>query len=455
MYFAFSHIITIDPFFSLLISASLLCVLGALKSSSALSCRLFMYGAASICALAVLTKGLVAFFLPGLIIFLWVCFFSQWRRLKNLFLLSSGFIFIIIVLPWHILVAMKNPEFFDFYIIQEQFLRYFTPIHRRSQPFWFFLPVFLVGLFPWVIYLPQSLLRIWQRKTLDRSYFSTDIFLLFWIGATLLFFSFSHSKLIPYILPVMIPTSLLIGASFSFAPKVHRFSFFLPAPLLIYSCLAFVISILLCGASSFSNAVSLHLPPDLVLPLKICSLFLWGPVIVYYLLPFIFSKPSSKRQPISLIVGTIPLLIFLSFMARFIPYNTSANLAHFINTSLPNTPIYLYHTYPQDLPVYLNRSTPLPVVEWKGELNFGTQHTVSPWMMTDAFFSSMLTAAISQAKCDPIAPLPLLCVVVKKAAQPEFVRKHPQCALMLYGSMSQTSDQSDYCLMCTEPAYPT
>jgi len=61
-------------------------------------------------------------------------------------------------LPWHIAVQLKNPEFFKFYFIDQQFLRYSTLIAKRYQPDWFFIPILLAGFLPWIIFFFQAVI---------------------------------------------------------------------------------------------------------------------------------------------------------------------------------------------------------------------------------------------------------------------------------------------------------
>src|SRR5262249_20671259 len=114
--------------------------------------------------------------------------------------------FLVMVAPWHVLVSLKNPEFPYFYFIYEHFTRFTTLEHGRFQPWWFFIPILFLGLFPWVYFLPQAIYE--AQKKLSKEVFQ---FLGLWVGFIFLFFSFSHSKLIPYILPVFPPLALLLG----------------------------------------------------------------------------------------------------------------------------------------------------------------------------------------------------------------------------------------------------
>lgn len=172
----------------------------------------FMYGAA---ALAVMTKGLIGIVIPGLIIGSFIILSRNWKILREARLFTGTLLFLAIAAPWHILMAMKHPEFLDFYFIHEHFNRFLSDEHRRTAPWWFFIVVTLIGAIPWIFFIPVQ--SIWQKiKSIatsrdPRLYWDDKLFLLLWIILTLLFFSSSHSKLIPYIFPIFPPFFILIG----------------------------------------------------------------------------------------------------------------------------------------------------------------------------------------------------------------------------------------------------
>jgi hypothetical protein len=117
-------------------------------------------------------------------------------------------LFSLVTVPWFLLVSQANPEFPHFFFIREHFQRYTSTIHKRSQPFWFFLPILLLTMLPWSFFLPGSLGKAWQQRHSDRG---TTLFLLLWPLVIILFFSLSSSKLIPYILPTFPPLALLLA----------------------------------------------------------------------------------------------------------------------------------------------------------------------------------------------------------------------------------------------------
>ncbi|GAB1427419.1 hypothetical protein MASR2M17_08450 [Aminivibrio sp.] len=108
-------------------------------------------------ALAILTKGLIGIVLPGGIIFWYMILTRKWRIPRSALYLPGIILFFALVLPWFVEVCRRNSDFFYFFFVQEHFLRYATKMHGRYEPFWFFIPILLAGLFPWTGLLPGAL----------------------------------------------------------------------------------------------------------------------------------------------------------------------------------------------------------------------------------------------------------------------------------------------------------
>jgi 4-amino-4-deoxy-L-arabinose transferase-like glycosyltransferase len=109
-----------------------------------------------------------------------------------------------VALPWFVLVQWRYPQFFRFFILEQNLGRYLTPaIH--PQPVYYYLPVLLGLALPWSWLWPWALASRRAPRNPDQA------FLLIWAGAILVFFSLSRGKLPPYILPALLPLALLLG----------------------------------------------------------------------------------------------------------------------------------------------------------------------------------------------------------------------------------------------------
>jgi 4-amino-4-deoxy-L-arabinose transferase-like glycosyltransferase len=114
----------------------------------------------------------------------------------------------VIAVPWFVLAAHANPAFLKFFIVREHFLRFLTPIELRSEPWWFFFAVLVIGILPWAPAAIRSLILA-VRHRMPRGEFDVAAVLLSWCAFLFLFFSFSNAKLIPYVLPIVPALALL------------------------------------------------------------------------------------------------------------------------------------------------------------------------------------------------------------------------------------------------------
>src|SRR6266403_3015473 len=106
--------------------------------------------------LAVLAKGPVAIILSGGAVFFWAIFTKRWRDAFRLFHPAAIASFCLTALPWYILCARRNPDFFHIFIIEHNFKRYLTPEFQHLQPLWFYIPILLIAFLPWVATLIWS-----------------------------------------------------------------------------------------------------------------------------------------------------------------------------------------------------------------------------------------------------------------------------------------------------------
>src|SRR6266403_2305848 len=153
----FSHAAATDMPFSGMLTIAMVCaavVLGLTRNENSpvipqtpwLALVLFGF----FLGLAVLAKGPAAIILSGGAIFFWALFTKRWRDASRLLHPAAIASFCLTALPWYILCARRNPDFFRIFIIEHNFRRYLTPEFQHIQPFWYYLPILLIALFPWI-----------------------------------------------------------------------------------------------------------------------------------------------------------------------------------------------------------------------------------------------------------------------------------------------------------------
>jgi 4-amino-4-deoxy-L-arabinose transferase-like glycosyltransferase len=173
--------------------------------------------------LAVLAKGPAAIILSGGAVLLWAAVAKRWRdafRCLHPLVIAS---FCLTALPWYILCARRNPDFFRVFITEHNFKRYLTPEFQHIQPFWFYVPMLLIAFVPWTLALLWSTVHGSRRSWRKSHIRPVALFLLSWALFCLLFFSASKSKLPGYLLPALPAIGLLLARSYvSFCAREEK-----------------------------------------------------------------------------------------------------------------------------------------------------------------------------------------------------------------------------------------
>ncbi|MEO6352622.1 MAG: glycosyltransferase family 39 protein [Burkholderiaceae bacterium] len=170
-------------------------------------------------ALAVLSKGLIGLVLPGAVLVIYSLVANDIGIWKRLHLGKGLLLFFAITTPWFVLVSIRNPEFPQFFFIHEHFQRFTSEVHHRAGRWYYFIPLLLLGIAPWLGILLQSLLDSWCAQS--TSTFKPKRMLLVWAVFIFVFFSVSGSKLPSYILPIFPALALLIAAYWDTAGRKH------------------------------------------------------------------------------------------------------------------------------------------------------------------------------------------------------------------------------------------
>ncbi len=168
-------------------------------------------------ALAVLSKGLIGLVLPGAALVIYSLIANDIGIWKRIHIGKGLLLFFVITTPWFVLVSMRNPEFPQFFFIHEHFQRFTSEVHHRTGAWYYFIPLLVLGILPWLGILLQSLFHSWRAE--DDTTFKPKRMLLVWAGFIFLFFSVSGSKLPSYILPIFPALALLIAAYWETASR--------------------------------------------------------------------------------------------------------------------------------------------------------------------------------------------------------------------------------------------
>jgi len=354
VYVAIGHILTLDMALTFFISASVFAFAIAQQDSGENERRRWMLVAWAAAALAVMTKGLIGIVLPAGAVAAYVLVHRDWRLLRWLYLIQGGLLFLAIVAPWFIAVSLANPEFPRFFFIHEHFERFATREHGRYQPVWYFVPVLLAGVLPWITGLFPALARACARVPETR--FQPRRFLLLWCVVVFAFFSASDSKLGSYILPIFPALALLIGVHLASAGP--RFA-------LAQGLVAALLGIALAAVSLWASA---NLPKALVLletdlPPELYAGYLpWLAAggIVVAAAGIASASLCGRRAAAALTLalgGLAWVQIVLSGHETLAPAFSAYHVVQKIRGDVkPDVPFYVVDTFDHTLPFYLDRT---------------------------------------------------------------------------------------------------
>jgi len=367
MWVILGHLNTLDMGLSFFLAAAVLAFLLAQQQpTGSKSERNWMLVVWTMTALGFLSKGVVAAVLPVLTLLAYTAIereISAWRRLH---IVPGLVVFLILTAPWFIAVSIANPEFPFFFFVHEHLQRFLTDVHERVEPWWFFVPFSIVGALPWVSLAAQSLRTQWQRDATEplQAGFRPRRFLLLWVVVVMAFFSASHSKLVPYILPIM-PALALITADFIGRTNARVIRGHLIGMVMLW---LLALLYLFCGPLPISGKAR----PEIIL-----ALFEWAKVgVTLGLIGTAAAWWLAKHERIRDALVCTSMGTFLGFSALLIgsdavrEVRSGYDLAQQIKPHhAANKPFYSVNDYDQSLPFYLGRT--MTLVSYRGEMDFG------------------------------------------------------------------------------------
>ena len=370
-----AHILTLDSGLTFWMSVGFGALLLAQRAAATpQQRRRWMLIAWPALALAVLSKGLIGIVLPGASLFLYSLLTRDWAVWRRLHLAAGLLLFALVAAPWFIAVSIRNPEFFRFFFIHEHFERFLTNEHHREGAWWYFIPIFAVGILPWLTVIAWTARRMWSEAVADRNGFNWQRFALVWSAFIFVFFSMSSSKLPSYILPIFPPLALVIGTQLETLPG--RTLIWLTLPLVVVTAVC-----MLAVGFGFDALVRTFADPrQPIAPLlaygpwlaAACAVALLGGIAALAWLM------SGRRTAAILAVAFTAQLAALLILTGHDELADSRSAAPILSRVVsqhgplaPDSPFYSVKMYDQTLPWYLGRTvTP---VQHQDELAMGLE----------------------------------------------------------------------------------
>ena len=260
--------------------------------------------------LAVLAKGLPGFIIPFGAMFCVSIFNKTFKQIfKPLYIIPGIILFLLIVLPWHILMFnLHDPLFFNEYIMKHHVNRFFSSsVIDRKEPFYFYIVTLLWGALPYTL----SIISVGIEKLMERAKINfsdmSDSRKFLWfniisLGFTLLFFSASSTKLITYILPLYLFFAYIIGYVWDEYIFENKHTHFINLSVYIMGAIFILASIVACFTKCF-------LPAQLYLDILSAK---WFCITLLFLTGVLSILFAIKKKPLWVFLTYVSLIAIVS-----------------------------------------------------------------------------------------------------------------------------------------------
>ncbi|MBV9439219.1 MAG: glycosyltransferase family 39 protein [Candidatus Eremiobacteraeota bacterium] len=167
-------------------------------------------------AVGTLAKGPVAPVVGVLVIAPWLLWESRAGRIalphRAAFALAAA-LYVAVAAPWFAALALRvGPGAVGELIGHYTIGRYTGVIENQRGPSWYYVPVLILGFFPWIAFVPAALAAALREARAADGAFAR--FALCWAAVPFIFFSFASTKLPNYIALMLPALAILVGLWF-------------------------------------------------------------------------------------------------------------------------------------------------------------------------------------------------------------------------------------------------
>lgn len=167
--------------------------------------------------LATLTKGPVGVLVPLLAVLPYLWLTRRWRDvLRECRPLAGTLVFLAVAAPWYTAMFMLHGSGYADSARGDTITRFLAVIGGHGGTVLFYIPILLLGFFPWSGLLPAALveaLRGSRSAAAQDQPRNLQILCAVWILAVFVFFTLSATRLPHYIAPLFPATALMVAAS--------------------------------------------------------------------------------------------------------------------------------------------------------------------------------------------------------------------------------------------------
>ena len=166
-----------------------------------------------------LVKGPVGIIIPLVGVIPYLTLTRQWSRFwQRGFPLVGVLLVAAVAAPWYVMMFQVHGDAYWAAAQANTTGRFMSPMEGHGGTMLFYLPVLLVGFFPWSAVLPSILYQslkqwkaYWQGQAFPSSERNLECFLSLWVVGLLVFFTLSATRLPHYIYPLFPAVAVLVA----------------------------------------------------------------------------------------------------------------------------------------------------------------------------------------------------------------------------------------------------
>ncbi len=336
-------------------------------------------GAWIVMALTSLTKGLLGFALPLLVVGSYYSLAQGWKELsgrlsrpvrliawlieRNRWLFNwktvpaAAIAGVVYYVPFAISHARMHSEAGIAMVFRENVVRFLSPFDHRGPVYLYFGAIFAL-MAPWCVFLPSALIRAHAKR--DAAEGQGDRFALVYFWATFAFFTLSGSRRSYYLLPILPAAAMLVARLFTeardqlptLARRLMNLGYFL-----LVAVAVFAVVILVPPAA---RPGILRSYPPLPAPIVFVSFWLLAMAgIVYALRDF---RPFKIALSTALVAYLAWVYLFVFAMPGVERYRGEQPFAQAVRARLKDnlTGLAMYRVWGPGLVFYLSPERPIP-----------------------------------------------------------------------------------------------
>ena len=249
--------------------------------------------------LAVLMKGPIGILLPGLVLTVFLFVTGDMPKVCGKCHPVLGIILASVIGGWWYVAEylIHGQVFVDRVIGYYTVNRFTGVVETHTGPFYFYIPVILLGFLPWTAFMFEGLVNLWQNRKIKE-----NLFILLWLVIGFIFFSAANTKLPGYIMSLYPYLALVVGYLIAAKNKIDN----------SFIVLAFISLLLIFLVFPLTNTALLKEYAGLGLGFVPMVLVMGVGGMLSTLTYFVTKKSTS-----AIYIMVISMIIFLFIMAAY------------------------------------------------------------------------------------------------------------------------------------------